>query len=734
LKTVLLTIEIQSEPDVVLARQRARLLAELLEFDVQDQTRISTAVSELARNAFQYGDRGRAQFWLDRDDNDQPCFFIQVSDRGAGISNLEEVLDGPYHSKTGMGVGMRGARKLMDRFRIETSSAGTVIELAKRLPARAAQRKLDIAAISARLVAQASKSPIDEVRQQNQELLRALEDLKAREEELTRVNRELSETTTGVLALYAELEDKAEALRGSSALKARFHSQMSHEVRTPINSILSISEILLNGTVATPLPQQEKPLGFIRKAAHQLSELVNDLLDLAKVEAGKMVVRREPFSVPDLFGALRGMFRPLHRNDAVTLVFEDAGHLPTLQTDEGKISQVLRNFVSNALKFTERGEVRVSAAQAADGGHVVFSVSDTGIGISPADQALLFRDFSQIESARQRAVHGTGLGLALVRDLADLLEGEVSVESEAGKGSTFRLQVPRVLGTRRERDRISSPASPASPADSASGPASGASGLHAIRLPVMVLANQLATFRSYERLLEKSRFKVLPVSSSTVARQLTDAAQLRFIIFDGDPISERSWQLIEELHGDARKRGVKLLMVSSAEHRARAEQLGVHAFVEPPIDREWLIDRMQALSADGSGAPRLILLIDDDEAARYALRTAIGDTPGAILEVDNALEGLREARLRKPAIIFLDVTMPGIDGFEVLTQLKSDPETSGIPVVINSARRLTEEEHRWLASMATPVLDKADSPSDVTPRVQDALRKAGLPSAPPGPR
>lgn len=711
MKTSLLTIEIQSEPDVVMARQRARLLSELLDFDLQDQTRIATAVSELARNAFQYGDRGRAQFWIERDD-DGEYLHIQVADRGRGIANLDEVLDGTYQSKTGMGVGVRGARKLMDRFRIETSPAGTTIEMAKRRPLRAGP--LNLAAVSARLVAQASKSPLDEVRQQNQELLRALEELRAREEELTRVNGELAETTTGLLALYAELEEKAEAIRGASALKARFHSQMSHEVRTPINSILSISELLLNGTVIEPLPEQEKPLGFIRKSAQQLSELVNDLLDLAKVEAGKMVVRRESFAVPELFGALRGLFRPLHRNEAVRILFEDAGHLPPLQTDEGKISQVLRNFISNALKFTERGEVVVSARQL--GERIVFSVRDTGIGISPEDQALLFRDFSQIDSSRQRAVHGTGLGLALARDLAALLEGEVSVESEVGKGSTFRLAVPRLL---------EDPKAPSLPPAPTPQPAVEVAAVpKGKRTPVMVLANQLSTFRTYERFLESSHFKVLPVSSSTVARQLVEGAQLRVIIFDGDPISERSWKLIEDLHRDRRDAPIALLMVSAPGNRPRAEALGVTRFAEPPVAREWLLEQLRSMGGDP--AARSLLIIDDDETARYALRMALGETPLAVLEAANGAEGLHQARTHKPLVIFLDLTMPGANGFEVLSKLKSDPETSGIPVIVNSARRLTPEERYWLASLASSILDKADSPAEVAPRLQSALRKAGI--------
>jgi signal transduction histidine kinase/DNA-binding response OmpR family regulator len=713
-KSALLTVEIQSEPDVVMARQRARLLSELLDFDLQDQTRIATAVSELARNVFQYGDRGRIQFWIEQDELGE-LLHIQVADRGAGIPNLGDVLDGSYQSKTGMGVGLRGAKKLMDQFHIETSSAGTTIDIAKRRPARAAHRKIDLPQIAARLVAQSSRSPLDEARQQNQELMRTLEELRAREEELTRVNRELAETTTGVLALYAELEEKAETMRGASALKARFHSQMSHEVRTPINSILSISEILLNGTVATPLPAQEKPLGFIRKAAQQLSELVNDVLDLAKVEAGKMVVRRDSFAVPELFGALRGMFRPLHRNEAVRLIFEDASHLPPLQTDEGKISQVLRNFISNALKFTERGEVRISVRQGDDQERIIFSVQDTGIGISTTDQALLFRDFTQIDSSRQRAVHGTGLGLALCRDLAALLGGEVAIDSELGKGSTFCLKVPRVLPSRTP---LSLPVPVAPPPQAVTAAPSSK------RIPVMVLANQLSTFRTYERFLEQSRFKILPVTSLTVARQLAEGAQLRIIIFDGDMIGERSWQLIEDLHRDARDPSVALLMVSVPANRARAAELGVDEFAVAPIEREWLLDKLHSMTeAPGS---RHILIIDDDESARYALRMALCDTQLTLLEASDGLEGLRLARSQKPAVIFLDLTMPGLDGFEVLAKLKSDPETCGIPVIINSARPLSTEEHYWLTSLASSFLDKADSSTSTTARVQAALRRAGL--------
>src|SRR5262249_20502651 len=209
---------------------------------------------------------------------------------------------------------------------------------------------------------------LEEVRQQNQELLRTLGELQKRQTELRQLNRELEDTNRGVVALYAELDEKADYLRRASEMKSRFLSNMSHEFRTPLNSIQSLARLLLDRSDGDLMPEQEKQVSYIRKAAEDLTELVNDLLDLAKVEAGKVIVRPTEFEAGPLFGALRGMLRPLlTHNASVALVFEEPVGVPTLNTDESKVSQILRNFISNALKFTERGEVRVSAVPGPDG-------------------------------------------------------------------------------------------------------------------------------------------------------------------------------------------------------------------------------------------------------------------------------------------------------------------------------------------------------------------------------
>jgi signal transduction histidine kinase len=269
------------------------------------------------------------------------------------------------------------------------------------------------------------------------------EQLRQREEEVVRLNKELEDTNRGVVALYAELDEKADFLRRASEIKTRFLANMSHEFRTPLNSIRSLARFLLDPADGPLAPEKEKQAGYILKAAESLAVLVNDLLDLAKVEAGKLEVRVETLDVVDLFGTLRGTFRPLlDPGSQVALVFEDASGLPHLRTDEGKVTQILRNFISNALKFTERGEVRVRAA-AGPGDTIVFSVADTGIGIDPGDRDRIFEEFAQVDGPMQTRVKGTGLGLPLSRKLATLLGGGIDLQSTPGTGSRFELTLPR---------------------------------------------------------------------------------------------------------------------------------------------------------------------------------------------------------------------------------------------------------------------------------------------------
>jgi signal transduction histidine kinase len=268
--------------------------------------------------------------------------------------------------------------------------------------------------------------------------------LEERDAEVHALRAELEETNRGVVALYAELDEQAEALKQATQLKSRFLSYMSHEFRAPIGATLSITRILLDRVDGPLTAEQERQVRFIQSTSEEFSKMVDDLLDLAKIEAGRVDVSPEWFEMLDLFAALRGMFKPILENDELSLVFEEPLGVSRLYTDDHKLSQILRNFISNALKFTAHGEVRISARPEA-GALVRFSVSDTGIGIAPEHLPALFNDFSQVDAPIQKRLRGTGLGLALSKQLATLLGGTIDVQSTVGKGSVFSVIVPAHL-------------------------------------------------------------------------------------------------------------------------------------------------------------------------------------------------------------------------------------------------------------------------------------------------
>ena len=274
---------------------------------------------------------------------------------------------------------------------------------------------------------------------QNFEALQS--ELAASKADLEALRAELDETNKGVLALYAELDAQADELRQANELKSRFLAYMSHEFRTPIGSVLSIVRLLLDRVDGPLTDEQERQVKFIQETSMEFSDMVNDLLDLAKVEAGKIDISAGWFEMVDLFSTLRGMFKPVLTNPDLLLVFEDIEGVPELFSDDRKLAQILRNFISNAIKFTSKGEVRVSAKKI-DESTVTFSVTDTGIGIAPEFHHAMFKDFNQIDSPIQKRLRGTGLGLSLSKKLAELLGGTVGLMSEPGIGSTFFVTIP----------------------------------------------------------------------------------------------------------------------------------------------------------------------------------------------------------------------------------------------------------------------------------------------------
>ncbi|MCC8394850.1 sensor histidine kinase [Paraburkholderia sp. MMS20-SJTR3] len=439
------TLPLDGELATVAARRFARELSEALGFAMQDRTRIATSVLEVARTVLAATRAGRVEFRIDETAEPQTLQILVVAP-ATPLARLTATSVPTPEAPVPAALGLLAAQRLMDECRFDEAAGDALLTLTMQLPKQAP--RVSAATLGKVLNAPSAQAPlgaegsVEEVQRQNRELAAALADLRERNDELMRLTRELEDTNRGVVALYAELDERALHLRRADEAKSRFLSNTSHEFRSPLYSIRALSKLLLDRVDGELTDEQAKQVRFIRKAAEELSETVDDLLDIAKIEAGKIELKPVEFEVAKLFSALRGMMRPLLPANDVELLFEPCDDLPVIYTDEGKLAQILRNFISNALKFTEHGEVHVRASYDEAAQRMIFAVSDTGIGIAPEHQQSVFEEFEQVENHLQNQVKGTGLGLPLCDKLCRLLGGAVGLTSEPGRGSTFTATLP----------------------------------------------------------------------------------------------------------------------------------------------------------------------------------------------------------------------------------------------------------------------------------------------------
>jgi CheY-like chemotaxis protein len=460
---------------------------------------------------------------------------------------------------------------------------------------------------------------------------------------------------------------------------------MSHEFRTPVNSIQALARMLLQRIDGDLTAEQQRQVSFIARAADSLAELVGDLLDLAKVEAGKIVVRPTEFDTEHLFGALRGMLRPLLVNESVSLVFEPVTDLPTLHTDEGKVSQILRNFVSNALKFTERGEIRVGAKLTADRTAMVFSVADTGIGIAPEDQETIFQEFAQIDSPLQRKVQGTGLGLPLCRKLAEILGGHITLESTVGIGSTFSAVIP-----------IHYQFAPGRVPDWR---------VYPNRVPILIVEDSPEDALIYEKMLSDTEYQPLIARTLREAHAALAALRPRAIVLDILLRGEDAWALLAELKSRPDTRATPVIVVSNVEDEAKMHALGADRVHLKPIDRARLLESLGRLLRPEEVSR--VLIIDDEEISRYVLRQHLWRPTLIAAEAATGAAALAHVAREAPDVIFLDLSLPDMPGREVLTALRSDPSTSRIPVVVVTSND-GEGVNGAVRTLALDVISKAE--------------------------
>ncbi|MBM7775617.1 signal transduction histidine kinase [Actinokineospora baliensis] len=450
----LLALTLSGEQGVFLLRQRGREVARAIGMEAQDQIRVATALSDLGRLLL----IGRAPLTVTFELDEGPPLSLAV--------RLRTALSTAPVSEPGWST----AQRLLDEVRVEEHRGGVAVLVRKALSASTAfPDKASAARLREELGSLQPGNAADELRAQNEELLLTLDSLERKQEELLRLNAELEETNRGVLALYgelteeldetnrgvvalyAELDQKSIELKRASEAKNRFWSNVSHEVRTPVNSIVGLARLLL-GPGADPLTDdQRRQLELISTSGGGLVTLVNDLLDVAKAESGRLEPRIGDVDLRLLFAQLRDGFLAATRAGEVALVVDEPPAAPPLRTDDMLLMHVLRNLVSNGLKFTERGEVRVTTA--VDDDTWTFTVADTGIGI-PADHLdKVFEEFHQVPNPLQARAVGTGLGLPYARGVAEVLGGSLDLRSTPGQGTlvTVRLPVDAVEAPARPR-------------------------------------------------------------------------------------------------------------------------------------------------------------------------------------------------------------------------------------------------------------------------------------------
>jgi signal transduction histidine kinase/CheY-like chemotaxis protein len=442
----LLRLVVSGEQDVFLVRRRGREVAAAVGLESQDQIRVATALSDLGRDLLKQPEPIRVVFGLTR--LPLPGLVIELSWRGGSAI-------------TQLGPGWQTAGRLMSDVWTSHEDGRGAIFLRKHLPETSLALSHDrIGELRARLAELGGGTALDELRAQNQELLDTLESLEQKQEALVRLNAELEETNQGVVALYkelseeleqtnrgvvalyAELDEKSIQIKESSEAKTRFWSNVSHELRTPINSVIGLAR-LLSAQGADPLTdEQDRQVRLISESGHTLLAMVNELLDTAKAESGRLEPLIAPVDLGVLCMQLRGTLRPIAYHPGARLVIDDPPALPLLLTDETMLGRILRNVLSNGLKFTEHGEVRLTVETDDEHGELRFTVTDTGIGIPAGEHVKVFEEFHQVPGTLQTRGGGTGLGLPYARRLARILGGELTLRSTFGEGTEVMLQLP----------------------------------------------------------------------------------------------------------------------------------------------------------------------------------------------------------------------------------------------------------------------------------------------------
>jgi signal transduction histidine kinase/CheY-like chemotaxis protein len=526
-----------------------------------------------------------------------------------------------------------------------------------------------------------------------------------------------------------EVAKAKEASEMANRTKSLFLANMSHELRTPLNAIVGYSEMLQEEATEQNLASFSDDLGKINTSGRHLLALINDILDLSKIEAGKMELFLETFDLNALIDEVASTIQPMVEGNHNILHVDRQHGLGTMRADQVKVRQALFNLLSNAAKFTKDGEITLYAARKQTDGSpwIVFSVSDTGIGLS-ADKILrLFQDFSQADASTTRKFGGTGLGLALTRRFCQMMGGDVTVNSKVGTGSTFTIKIPADV----EQARVElNEAIAADDNYAESGNKRSTDALPASGTCVLIIDDDASQRDLMRRFLTKEGFAVRAAESGEEGLRLARELMPIAITLDVMMPDMDGWTVLEALKADPRLRDVPVIMLTMVDDPARGVALGAADYVTKPVNRRRLTRILKKYSCANPPCP--ILLVEDDPATRSMMRTLLEKAGCVVTEAENGEIALASMARARPSLIFLDLMMPVMDGFEFADIVRAHAEWQSIPIVVVTAHDLTGDERRRLNGYVETVIQKSGlSREELMLQVRDTLRDCGVPLSTP---
>jgi adenylate cyclase len=494
--------------------------------------------------------------------------------------------------------------------------------------------------------------------------------------------------------LVHELEVARDAAQKASRTKSDFLANMSHELRTPLNAIIGITEMLQEDARDFNREEEIEPLDRVLGAARHLLGLINDILDLSKIEAGRMEVHVESFPVAPLINDVVKTVEPMAAKNGNRIVVTCSPGVDSMRADETRVRQALLNLASNAVKFTENGTVTITAQQQGDKGseEITIAVADTGIGMTPEQMGKLFQEFSQADSSTSRKYGGTGLGLAISRRFCQMLGGDITVESAPGRGSTFTIRLPKNGGAAEEAKAISA---------ARAGPAGVP-----LDAPLVLVVDDDPTVRQVvARFLEREGFAVAEAEGGReglrLARELFPAAMtLDIIMPDLD-----GWTVLAAIKGDPALAGIPVILLTIVDEKNRGYSLGAADYLVKPVDRKRLTTLLRRICGSTGGR---VLIVDDNDIDRQQMSSAVEQDGWDVVEARNGRVALESLAAASPQAIILDLMMPEMNGFEFLNEFRRHAEWRDIPVVVVTARDLTAEDRIRLTGGVECIIQKTE--------------------------